>query len=81
MIQAMELSKGSPGSDPLVPPNRRPHWLKIKIRTGENYRDLQNLVRGKARHTVCEEARCPNIYDCWERKCANLTILCDGCTY
>ncbi|MCH7521315.1 MAG: lipoyl synthase [Candidatus Marinimicrobia bacterium] len=80
MTQAMELSKGIPGSDPLVPPNRRPHWLKIKIRTGENYRDLKNLVRGKALHTVCEEARCPNIYDCWERKSATLMILGDVCT-
>ncbi len=80
MTQAMELSKGIPGAAPLAPPSRKPPWMKIKLRTGENYRDLKNLVRGKALHTVCEEARCPNIYECWERKSATLMILGDVCT-
>lgn len=80
MTQAMDLSKGFPGASPLAPPLRRPPWLKIKLRTGENYRDLKNLVRGKGLHTVCEEARCPNIYECWERKIATLMILGDVCT-
>lgn len=80
MTQAMELSKGFPGAGPLAPPNRRPPWMKIKLKTGENYRHLKNLVRGKALHTVCEEARCPNIYECWERKIATLMILGDVCT-
>lgn len=59
---------------------RRPPWMKIRIRTGENYRDLQNLVQEQRLHTVCEEARCPNIYECWERRSATIMILGDVCT-
>jgi lipoic acid synthetase len=54
--------------------------MKIRIRTGENYRDLRDLVRGQRLHTVCEEARCPNIYECWERRSATIMILGDVCT-
>ncbi|MCB7129528.1 MAG: lipoyl synthase, partial [Candidatus Brocadiales bacterium] len=54
--------------------------MKIRIRTGENYRRLRDLVRDKRLHTVCQEARCPNIYECWERRCATIMILGDVCT-
>jgi lipoic acid synthetase len=54
--------------------------MKIRIRTGKNYRDLRDLVRGQRLHTVCEEARCPNIYECWERRSATIMILGDVCT-
>lgn len=57
----------------------RPPWMKISIRTGENYRRLRDLVRDQRLHTVCQEARCPNIYECWERRCATLMILGDVC--
>lgn len=59
---------------------RKPDWLKIRIETNENYKDLKKLVREGNLHTVCEEALCPNIYDCWERRSATLMILGDTCT-
>ena len=59
---------------------RRPPWMKIRLRTGENYRQLKTLVGDQQLHTVCEEARCPNIYECWERRSATLMILGDVCT-
>ena len=58
----------------------RPEWLKVHLKTGPNYRDLKGLMRGQALHTVCEEARCPNIYDCWEHRTATFMILGDICT-
>jgi len=59
---------------------RLPPWMKVRLRTGENYRHLRDLVRDRHLHTVCQEARCPNIYECWERRSATLMILGDVCT-
>jgi len=59
---------------------RRPEWLKVKIPTGENYLSLKNLVLDKNLNTVCEDARCPNIAECWARKTATFMILGDTCT-
>jgi lipoyl synthase len=58
----------------------RPEWLKVRFPTGENYGRLQELMRGQELHTVCEEARCPNIGDCWNRGTATFMILGDTCT-
>ena len=65
---------------PVTPALRRPPWMKVRLSVGENYRQLKNLVHGENLHTVCEEARCPNIYECWERRSATLMILGDTCT-
>jgi lipoyl synthase len=60
---------------------RKPEWLKIKLNTNENYTGLKKLMRENNLHTVCEEARCPNIHECWgERKTATFMILGDVCT-
>ena len=60
---------------------RKPDWLKIKINTNESYTGLKKLMRNKSLNTVCEEARCPNIHECWsERKTATFMILGDTCT-
>jgi lipoic acid synthetase len=59
---------------------RRPEWLKVKIPAGENYFSLKNLVIDKKLNTVCEDARCPNIAECWARKIATFMILGDTCT-
>lgn len=60
---------------------RKPDWLKIKLNTNENYRDLKKLMREKNLNTVCEEARCPNIHECWgERRTATFMILGAICT-
>ena len=56
-------------------------WLKIKLNTNENYHGLKKMVKEKKLHTVCEEARCPNLHECWAiRKTATFMILGDICT-
>jgi lipoic acid synthetase len=62
------------------PTGRRPDWLKTRLRTGPNFRSLKELVRTEGLHTVCEEAGCPNIYECWEEREATFLILGDRCT-
>ncbi len=60
---------------------RKPEWLKIKLNTNENYKGLKKMMREKKLHTVCEEAKCPNIHECWAvRKTATFMILGDVCT-
>lgn len=60
---------------------RKPEWLKIKLNTNKSYTGLKKLMRNKKLNTVCEEARCPNIHECWsERKTATFMILGDTCT-
>src|SRR5690348_17079029 len=65
---------------PGVGRERRPEWLKVKARTGANYTELKGIMRGLDLHTVCEEAGCPNIYECWEEREATFLILGDKCT-
>jgi lipoic acid synthetase len=59
---------------------RKPMWLKVKAPGGGNYVQLKTLMRELNLHTVCEEARCPNIGECWEHKAATFMILGDVCT-
>jgi lipoic acid synthetase len=59
---------------------RRPEWLKVRLPVGPNFRELAGIMRTQALHTVCEEARCPNIGDCWERRTATFLILGNVCT-
>ncbi|PGZ54439.1 lipoyl synthase [Bacillus anthracis] len=60
---------------------RKPEWLKIKLNTNENYTGLKEMMRSKNLHTVCEEAKCPNIHECWAvRKTATFMILGAVCT-
>ena len=59
---------------------RKPPWLKVKAPGGPGYRRIQALMRDKGLHTVCEEANCPNIGECWERGTATFMILGDVCT-
>jgi lipoyl synthase len=59
---------------------RKPPWLKVKAPGGPTYRRIQALMRDKGLHTVCEEANCPNIGECWERGTATFMILGDVCT-
>lgn len=61
--------------------NRRlPPWFKVSAPGGPNYVQLRNMLRESSLHTVCEEAHCPNIGDCWERRSATFMILGDICT-
>jgi lipoyl synthase len=60
---------------------RKPEWLKIKLNTNENYTELKKLMRENRLHTVCEEAKCPNIHECWAvRRTATFMILGNVCT-
>ena len=61
-------------------PARKPPWIKVKAPGGENYIRLKQLMRELDLHTVCEEARCPNIGECWEHQAATFMILGDVCT-
>ena len=60
--------------------SRRPEWLKARIPSGENYARLKNLIDAHHLHTVCEEARCPNMNECWNGGTATFMILGDICT-
>ncbi len=61
-------------------PPRRPDWIKVRPPKGETYRTLKRLMRSKELHTVCEEARCPNMGECWGAGTATFLIMGDICT-
>jgi len=61
-------------------PRRRPEWIKVQAPSGEVYASLQDLMRSKELHTVCEEAGCPNMGECWGSGTATFLILGDVCT-
>ncbi|MGH7312545.1 MAG: lipoyl synthase, partial [Candidatus Rokuibacteriota bacterium] len=65
---------------PVAPDGRKPAWLKVRAPGGPNYMRLKALVRTWNLHTVCEEAHCPNIGECWEDATATFMILGDVCT-
>ncbi|MFN0152033.1 MAG: lipoyl synthase [bacterium] len=89
-IDARTASRGAGARDaaaPLVqrrrsplPAGPRPPWLKIRLTTDDAYRQVQSLVKGNRLHTVCEEARCPNIFECWGNRTATFMVLGDICT-
>ena len=76
LIQVQEVA-GPPEARPRP---RRPEWLKARAPSGENYSDVFRLMREKGLHTVCEEARCPNIGECWNHRTATFLLLGDTCT-
>jgi lipoic acid synthetase len=63
-----------------TPIEKKPSWIKTTLRTGPEYTALKGLVRSEGLHTVCEEAGCPNIYECWEDREATFLIGGDQCT-
>jgi len=69
---SVEKSKGVLG--------RRPDWLKVRLPSGENYREVLDLMRKSSLNTVCEEAKCPNLAECWSSKTATFMLLGDTCT-
>ncbi len=89
MTQTLPLYKTSHNNSSCVsnkksvqysPQRRHPPWIKARIPAGPNYKDLKNLMRSLKLHTVCEEARCPNIGECWEHRTATFMILGNVCT-
>ena len=71
---------------PLIPlsqgrnAQQKPEWLKVRVRETEGYRELKKLVADERLNTVCEEARCPNIYECWGHRTATFMMMGDVCT-
>ncbi len=63
-----------------TPIERKPPWIKTRLRTGPEYTAMKQLVRREGLHTVCEEAGCPNIFECWEDREATFLIGGDQCT-
>jgi len=78
MSEALYQIMGRHRSEPL--PERKPPWLKVKAPGGPNYIRLKHLMRELDLHSVCEEAHCPNVGECWEHGTATFMILGDVCT-
>jgi lipoic acid synthetase len=60
--------------------SRKPSWLKTNLVTNENFQELRKMMQNQTLHTVCEEAKCPNIFECWSNRTATFMILGDICT-
>jgi lipoyl synthase len=69
-----------PDQTPVTAKTPRPPWLRVRFSGGENFRDLDRIMRTLDLHTVCESARCPNMGECWEHRTATFMILGDICT-
>src|SRR3989337_2217426 len=65
---------------PAPAPARRPDWIRVRAPSGETYEWLRNLMRSQSLHTVCEEARCPNVGECWGAGTATFLMMGDVCT-
>lgn len=65
---------------PTENPLEKPDWLRIKLPTADEIKSLNNLLKGKRLHSVCEEARCPNLAECFSHKTASFMIMGDRCT-
>ena len=79
LVQLSRTSPAEPASRPDAPA-RKPSWLKVQAPGGDNYLRIRGMMRELGLHTVCEEARCPNIGECWEHQAATFMILGDVCT-
>jgi lipoic acid synthetase len=74
-------SRGRSAANTVVPiDHARPEWLKVRLPMGPEYENLRRLMRAKSLHTVCEEAHCPNMAECWGAGTATFMILGDTCT-
>lgn len=69
----------APGED-AGRPERKPEWLKVRVRHGQNFTELRDIMRERGLATVCEQAACPNIYECWEAREATFLACGDLCT-
>src|SRR6187397_594509 len=71
---------GEPAADGSTALRRHPDWIRSRLPSGDNYHELKGILRGLTLNTVCEEAHCPNIGECWEQRTATIMILGDVCT-
>ena len=85
VIDTVEGRSGAPrhpekAHRPDQPSPRKPDWIRVKAPVSAGYLDTRQIVRANGLHTVCEEAGCPNIGECWEKKHATFMIMGDTCT-
>jgi lipoyl synthase len=81
MADLVQIGLGAPSTSELTPRARRPDWLRVRLATPEQFLKVRRLVERLDLHTVCQEARCPNIYECWgQHGTATFMILGDVCT-
>jgi len=76
----MSASESPKVNPPAAPPLRRPEWIRVRAPAGETYEWLRGLMRSQSLHTVCEEARCPNVGECWGAGTATFLMMGDTCT-
>lgn len=69
-----------PDAAPQPPPLRKPDWLKRRLPTGETFNEVRELIEAGKLHTVCQEAKCPNIWECYSHRTATFLILGERCT-
>jgi lipoic acid synthetase len=74
------LEQLTPHSSPLTHARRLPPWFKVRITQGPDYREIRRIMDSLELHTICEEARCPNVWECWNNRTATFLILGDICT-
>ena len=81
-IPIHELNQRStrPARVTLAQRNRLPPWVKVQMKTGQNYQSIQKVMKRFDLHTICQEARCPNVWECWNNGTATFLILGDICT-
>jgi len=77
-MELVQLTGPRPPAE--APTARKPTWLKVRAPGGANYVEVKRLLRDLRLHTVCEEAHCPNVGECWEHRAATFMILGDVCT-
>ena len=85
LIDTLDRDAGRPRhpekvNRPDQPSLRKPDWIRVKAPVSPGYIETRNIVRANGLHTVCEEAGCPNIGECWEKKHATFMIMGDTCT-
>ncbi len=79
-MELTQLTYDGRTQSPSASPQRKPPWLKVRAPGGPNYAEVRRLMGDLNLHTVCEEARCPNIGECWEHRAATFMVLGDVCT-
>ena len=80
ILNGKQIETPSSGPNARVQPGRKPAWLRMEIPGGENFAQIQGMLRERGLHTVCEEARCPNLGECWGDGTATIMVLGDVCT-
>lgn len=79
-MELVPLRRTRPTTPVLARGERKPPWLKVRAPGGPNFVEVRRLMRGLHLHTVCEEAHCPNIGECWEHRAATFMVLGEVCT-